>query len=318
LPLSLIELRQRPEIAVVELGMNHTGEISTLVRVAEPDVRVWTNVGEAHVGYFRSVEAIAVAKAEIFERATKATVLVANADDDRIARRIPQFAGRVVTFGIDRDADVRATAVRSRGIDGTDAVVATPKGAFDLSTPLIGRGNLENVLAATAVAIEFDVALPDIAERAGVLAPANRRGEVLRLASGVTVIDDSYNANPTAMKRALEVLGQAGDRSRRVAVLGEMLELGDQAVALHEDVGRAAAGTKVDVLIAVGGAPARALANAAVAAGMTRAEVVYVTTSDEAADVTASRVRPGDLVLVKGSRGVRTDRVVDRLKAELT
>ena len=316
LPLSLIELRKRPEIAVVELGMNHVGEISTLVRVAEPDVRVWTNVGEAHVGFFHSVDAIADAKAEIFERATATTVLVANADDDRIAERLPRFAGRVVTFGIDRKADVRATTVRSRGINGTDAIVATPNGAFELSTPLIGRGNLANVLAATAVAIEFDVPLPDIAERAGRLAPAARRGEVLRLASEITVIDDSYNANPTATKRALEVLGDATDRSRRVAVLGEMLELGEQAVPLHEDVGLATARAKVDVLIAVGGEPARALADAAVAAGMPRAKVMYVATSDEAADAAATLVQRGDLVLVKGSRGLRTDRVVDRLKAE--
>ena len=316
LPLSLIELRQRPEVAVVELGMNHVGEISTLVRVAEPEVRVWTNVGEAHLGFFPSVDAIADAKAEIFEGATPETLLVANADDDRVARRIPRFAGRVVTFGIDRDADVRATAVRSRGIEGIDARIATPRGAFELTTPLIGRGNLANVLAATAVAIELDVPLTAIAERAARLAPASRRGEVLSLANGVTVIDDSYNANPAATKQALEVLGGARDRARRVAVLGEMLELGDTSVALHEDVGRAAAVANVDVVIAVGGEAARALADGAVAAGLDRASVLYVATSDEAADAAAARVHGGDLVLVKGSRGVRTDRVVDRLKAE--
>jgi UDP-N-acetylmuramoyl-tripeptide--D-alanyl-D-alanine ligase len=316
LPLSLIELRQRPEIAVVELGMNHAGEISTLVRVAEPDVRVWTNVGEAHVAFFRSVDAIADAKAEIFTDATPATLLVANADDDRIVQRMPRFAGRVVTFGIERQADVRATAVRSRGVNGTDAIVATPIGAFELSIPLIGRANLANVLAATAVAIEFRVPLSDIAERAGRLVPASGRGEVLRLASEVTVIDDSYNANPTATKRALEVLRDAAGRSRRVAVLGEMLELGERSVALHEDVGREAARTKIDVLIAVGGEPAKAMADAAVAAGMPRAKVIYVATSDEAADAAATLVQRGDLLLVKGSRGVRTDRVVDRLKAE--
>jgi UDP-N-acetylmuramoyl-tripeptide--D-alanyl-D-alanine ligase len=316
LPLSLIELRQRPEIAVVELGMNHAGEISTLVRVAEPDVRVWTNVGEAHVGFFQSVDAIANAKAEIFEGATSATVLIANADDDRIVARLSRFGGRVVTFGIDRAADVRATLVRSRGIDGMDAVIATPRGAFDVSTPLIGRGNLANVLAATAVASEFDVPLADIAERAARLAPAAGRGEVLRLGSEVTVIDDSYNANPTATKGALDVLADATGRSRCVAVLGEMLELGEGAVALHEDVGRAAAAAKVSLLIAVGGDPARALADAAIGACMAGATVQYVATSDEAADAAATLIRPGDLVLVKGSRGVRTDRVVERLKAE--
>ena len=316
LPLSLIELRRRPEIAVVELGMNHAGEISTLVRIAEPEVRVWTNVGEAHLGFFQSVDAIADAKSEICEGATPATLLVANADDGRIAERISRFGGRVVTFGIDRGADVRATEVRSRGIDGTNAQIATPRGAFELTTPLIGRGNLANVLAATAVAIEFDVPLATVMERAAHLTPASHRGEVLRLSGGVTVIDDSYNANPTATKRALEVLGETRDRSRRVAVLGEMLELGERASALHEDVGRAAAEAKVDVVIAVGGAPARALADAAVAAGIGRANVLYVATSDEAADAAATLIRGGDLVLVKGSRGVRTDRVVDRLKAE--
>jgi len=316
LPLSLIELRERPEMAVVELGMNHAGEISTLVRVAEPDVRVWTNVGEAHLGFFPSVDAIADAKAEIFEGATPATVLVANADDDRVARRMSRFSGRVVTFGIDRDADVRATAVRSRGVGGIDAHVTTPQGAFELTTPLVGRANLANVLAAAAVGVECGVPLGAMAEVARRLTPASRRGEVLELAKGVTVIDDSYNANPTATKRALEVLADVADQSRRVAVLGEMLELGERSVALHEDIGRAAAVAKVSVVIAVGGDAARALAEAAVAAGIERASVRYVATSDEAADAASALVRAGDVVLVKGSRGVRTDRVVDRLKAE--
>ena len=315
LPLSLIELRQRPEIAVVELGMNHAGEISTLVRVAEPDVRVWTNVGEAHLGFFASVDTIADAKAEIFEGATPSTLLVANADDDRIAARAGRFAGRVVTFGIDRHADIRAADVVDRGIDGTSARVTTPRGDVDIVTPLIGRGNLANILAATAVALECDVPLATVAERAAQLRPAPHRGEIVRLATGVTVIDDSYNANPTAMKRALEVLARA-DASRRIAVLGEMLELGDRAPDLHAEVGRFVAVSRVDLLFAVGGAPAAALADAAVDAGMSRDRVRHVATSELAADAVAAGVQRGDVVLVKGSRGVKTDRVVDRLKAE--
>jgi UDP-N-acetylmuramoyl-tripeptide--D-alanyl-D-alanine ligase len=316
LPLSLIDLRQRPDIAVVELGMNHTGEISVLVGLAEPDVRVWTNVGEAHLGFFASVDAIADAKAEIFERATPATVLVANADDERIVARLPRFAGRVVTFGIDHDADVRATAVVDRGIDGTTARVSAGRETIELKTSLVGRGNLANLLAATAVALEFDIPLAAIAERAPTLRPAGRRGEVVRLARGVTIIDDSYNANPTATRGALDVLAGAAPAARRVAVLGEMLELGAHAVRLHEEVGRAAARSRLDLLIAVGGAPAEALAAAAVAAGMPRASVRHFAGSEDAADAAVSMIRPGDLVLVKGSRGVRTDRVVDRLKAE--
>ena len=316
LPLSLVELHVRPEIAVVELGMNHAGEISTLVRIAEPDVRVWTNVGEAHLGFFASIDAIADAKAEILERATRKTVLVANADDDRILERAPRFAGRVLTFGIDRAADVRATRIVDRGVDGTSAAVTTPMGAVELTTPLVGRANLANVLAAAAVAIEFGVPLDAIADRASRLTPPSHRGEIVRLANGATVIDDSYNANPTATRRALDVLA-AGRGTRRIAVLGEMLELGDRAHALHQEVGRAAARAELDVLLTVGGAPAAALAASAVAAGLARDRVRHFATSDEAAAATVALVGPGDLVLVKGSRGVRTDRVVERLKAEL-
>jgi UDP-N-acetylmuramoyl-tripeptide--D-alanyl-D-alanine ligase len=315
LPLSLMDLRHRPDIAVVELGMNHAGEISTLVRIAEPEVRVWTNVGEAHVGFFQSVDAIADAKAEIFEGASSSTLLVANADDQRVAERMGRFSGRVITFGIDRDADVRATAVEDRGVDGVAAQVTTPRGAVDIRTSLIGRGNLANVLAATAVALQFDVPLASIAERAARLRPATHRGEIIRLRDGVTVIDDSYNANPTATRRAIDVLASASGR-RRVAVLGEMLELGDYATALHEDVGRAIASAGIDLLVAVGGAAAEALATAAVTAGMAADRVRQYANSNRAADAVATLIEPGDVVLVKGSRGVRTERVVERLQAE--
>lgn len=315
LPLSLVDLRQRPDIAVVELGMNHAGEIRTLVSIAEPDVRVWTNVGEAHVGFFSSVDAIADAKGEILEGATSDTVLVANADDDRIVSRARIFAGRVVTFGVDREADVRATAIVDRGVEGTTAQVTTPRGSAEFSTPLVGRGNLANVLAATAVALEFDIALPTIADQAASLRPAAHRGEVIRLRSGVVVIDDSYNANPTAAKLALQLLATT-IATRRVAVLGEMLELGDHAVGLHEEVGRAAAAARVDMLVAIGGSPADALARAAVDAGMPRGRVRHFDASDEAAEAVAAFVKSGDVVLVKGSRGIKADRVVSRLSAE--
>jgi UDP-N-acetylmuramoyl-tripeptide--D-alanyl-D-alanine ligase len=316
LPLSLAELSARPEMAVVELGMNHAGEIRTLVAIAEPDVRVWTNVGEAHLGFFASLDAIADAKAEILEGATSSTLLVANADEPRIVERTAAFAGRVVTFGIERAADVRATSIIDRGIDGTTSRVTTPHGAADISTPLVGRANLANLLAATAVATELGIPLDAIVQRAAELRPAAHRGEVIRLRDGVTVIDDSYNANPTATRRALEVLGGSTGASRRVAVLGEMLELGDQASALHEAVGRAAASAHVDLLLVVGGAPAVALASAATVAGIARDRVRHFARSDEAADAAVDLVKPGDLVLVKGSRGVRTDLVVERLKVE--
>ena len=313
LPLSLVELTAQPEFAVVELGMNHAGEIATLVGIAEPDARVWTNVGEAHLGFFASVDAIADAKAEILERASPSTLLVSNADDDRIVARVSRFRGRTVTFGIARAADVRAAEIEDRGVAGMRARVSTPRGPLTIDTPLVGRSNLANILAAAAVALEFDVPLDAIGDRARALRPAAHRGEVLALPSGLTIIDDSYNANPTATRRALDVLASAAGE-RRIAVLGEMLELGDASVALHEEVGRAAAHARVDVLVAVGGAPAAALAEAAVGAGLPRSAVRYFPTSDEAADAAVATLRRGDVALVKGSRGIRTDRIVERLK----
>jgi UDP-N-acetylmuramoyl-tripeptide--D-alanyl-D-alanine ligase len=160
------------------------------------------------------------------------------------------------------------------------------------------------------------VPLQEIAERAAALRPAARRGELLRLPGGITLIDDSYNSSPAALKRALETVLAATGSARKAAVLGEMLELGAHSVALHEECGAVAARSGLDLLITVGGEPARALAAGAIHAGLAPAAVVCVATSEEAAAAALRRIRPGDLVLVKGSRGIGTDLVVERLKAE--
>jgi UDP-N-acetylmuramoyl-tripeptide--D-alanyl-D-alanine ligase len=315
LPLSLLELTARPDVAVVELGMNHAGEIRRLVEIAEPDVRVWTNVGDAHIGYFASADAIADAKAEVLEQAGPATRAVVNADDARVMTRVPGFPGRVITFGLSESADVRATHVEDRGLAGTAAALETPRGSGSVAIPIPGRGPLMNVLAAAAVALEFDVPLDDIVARAATLAAAPRRGEVTRLGRGVTLVDDSYNSSPAALAKALEALGTERSAARRVAVLGEMRELGDFTDALHRESGRRAAAAHVDVLVAVGGAPARALADAAVEAGIAADAAHYFETSDAAAPEVVDLLKGGDVVLVKGSRGTRTDIVADAIKA---
>jgi UDP-N-acetylmuramoyl-tripeptide--D-alanyl-D-alanine ligase len=315
LPLSLLELRKKPDIGVLELGMNHFGEISALVKIAEPDVRVWTNVGPAHLEFFGTVDAIAEAKAEILEGADKDSLLVANADDDLVMRHAGTFAGRVRTFGVERPADVRALAVRDLGIDGTAAIVRTPIGEAEVRTSLPGTANLSNVLAAMAVAIRFDVPLADIVERAAGLKPIGRRGEVIR-AGRVTIVDDSYNSNPKALSRALAMLAGETRFARRVAVVGEMLELGEASPDLHRAAGEEIARADVGELIAVGGPNARAMAEGAIRAGMSPSQVHYLENSVAAGDLAATLVRSGDVVLVKGSRGIRTEVVVDRLKAE--
>ena len=316
LPLSLLQLRSRPQIAVVELGMNHPGEIRTLVGIAEPEVRVWTNVGDAHLGFFQSADAIADAKAEILENGAPSHLLVVNANDPRVMERARQFAGKVMTFGIDVDADVRASSVTHRGLEGMEARVSAAGREARLRTPLLGLGNLSNVLAAIAVGLHFDIPLQEMVARAATLMPAYHRGEVLRLPGGVTLIDDSYNSSPAALGRALETMATATGSARKVGVLGEMLELGEFSEQLHREAGRRAAEAGLDLLIGVGGSVAAAMTTEAVRAGMPDRCVWHVSSTEQAADLALRHVRAGDLVLVKGSRGIGTDLVVERLKGE--
>jgi UDP-N-acetylmuramoyl-tripeptide--D-alanyl-D-alanine ligase len=230
--------------------------------------------------------------------------------------RTSGFAGRVVTFGTASGSDIHATDIEELGVEGTRAHVRTPDGEADLRVPLLGFGNLQNVLAAAAVAHLHGVPLGEVVERAAVVRPARHRGEIVRLRSGVTLVDDSYNSSPAALKRALEAVGRDRSHRRKTAVLGEMLELGDFAEPLHAECGHAAVKAGISGLVAVGGAPAAALCGAARDAGLPHEAAVHVGTSAEAADLLLASIAPGDLVLVKGSRGIGTDLVVDRLKAE--
>jgi UDP-N-acetylmuramyl pentapeptide synthase len=193
------------------------------------------------------------------------------------------------------------------------ARLVSEQGERDFATPLLGRGNLANVVAAAAVALHLGVSIDAIVSRAATLRPANHRGEVVHLPNGVTLIDDSYNSSPAALTGALDVLARS-QAARKAAVLGEMLELGSHAMALHESCGATAARSGLAWLIAVGGDPAAVLARSATQHGMPDDAVLHVASSDDAATAAVQRVRRGDLVLIKGSRGIATDRVVERLK----
>ncbi len=232
-----------------------------------------------------------------------------------LAKDLSAWSGRIVTFGESAGATVRATQVVDRGFDGTTAEVATPAGPLHLAVPLPGRAHLMNVLAAVAVALEFDIAAPVIESRVLSLRPVARRGTVTPLAGGGRLVDDSYNASPAAMQAMLASLGATSGAGRRVAVLGEMLELGAAARVLHADCGRAAARAGVDELVVIGGPAADGLVDGAVQGGIARARVHRFADSAEAADAVTRVVRAGDLVLVKGSRGTRMDLIADRLLA---
>ncbi|MCC6164676.1 MAG: UDP-N-acetylmuramoyl-tripeptide--D-alanyl-D-alanine ligase [Acidobacteria bacterium] len=309
LPLSLFELHTAPAWAVVELGMSGAGEISRLVSIAEPQVRVWTNVGDAHIGFFSSVDAIAEAKAEILEGAAAGDVFVANAADSRVIARAADFAGQVVTFGVDVPADVSIASIQPRGFDGTTARLSLRGDVHAIETRLLGTANLANIAAASAVALSAGLSADDIVAGVASLVPPSHRGEVVRTAAGWTVIDDAYNSSPSALTRALHTL--ATTPGRHVAVLGEMLELGDFSERLHAECGTVAGDAGVEAVIAVGGSSAEALARAARAA---KVRIVHhVADSAAAADLVCSIVRAGDTVLVKGSRGIRMEAVVQAL-----
>lgn len=314
LPLSLFELRTSPVMGVVELGMSGAGEIRRLVEIAEPDVRVWTNVGSAHLGNFASIDAIASAKAEILERADRHTVLVANAGDPRVMSHARGFVGRTLTFGVNVDADVQVRDVEPRGAEGMRGVLVAGGHGHRFETPLLGDGNLANIAAATAVALDAGVSLDRILETVATLGPAPHRGQVLHAPGGWTVIDDAYNSSPEALLRAIETL--ATSSGRRIAFLGEMLELGDQTGRLHAECGRALAAAQPEALVAVGGSAAAALASGAIDAGLDAARVSHEPTSDALVRRVRTLVQPGDVVLVKGSRGIAMDRVVTALMRE--
>lgn len=259
---------------------------------------------------------MADAKAEILDGASPTDLLVCNADDPLVMARARVFAGRIVTFGVSPAADVRAEAIEDRGLDGSRMRLCAAAVSATVEVPLLGRGNLSNVLAASAVALELGVPLAEIAERTRDLQPAAHRGAVLRLGRGITVIDDSYNSSPAALRRALDVVAREPRAARKAAVLGEMLELGDQSIRLHEECGHAAAAAGLQRLIVVGGEAAQTLADAAIAGGLSDDAVTWTASSAAAADLIASWLAAGDLVLVKGSRGIRTDTIVDRISAE--
>lgn len=315
LPLSLIEVASGADIAVVELGMNHAGEIRTLVSIAEPDIRVWLNVGDAHVGHFGSRAAVADAKAEVLEHATPGAVVVANADDPLVMERVERSALRRITFGESASADVRATGIVDRGFDGLEAHVITPSGAFDVCLPLPGRVHLSNALAAVAVAGECGVAVETLPVVLAGLRPVKRRGASVMLSGGVRVVDDSYNSSPAAFEAALAAIAATPAPGRRVVVAGEMLELGDSTLPLHEACGRAVGRAGVSLLVAIGGAPMDALVLGAVLEGLPRGSAHRFDDSAQAAAAIDDLVAPGDVVLVKGSRGSRTDLIVDHLVA---
>ncbi len=304
-PLSLLRLPDGCRAGVIEIGMNHAGEIRQLAAIAKPDIGVVTNVGYAHVEFFDSIEGIAVAKRELIEGLPPDGVAVLNADDRRVSRFREVHAGRSVTFGFSEGSDVRAENVEFGAAAGSRFRAL----GVDFESPMSGRHAVMNLLAAIAVAHVFQIAPERLRPAVAGFNVGNMRGE-RTLHHGIVIWNDCYNSNPEAAQSMLDVLRET-PAARRIAVLGEMLELGSAAEELHRQVGRYAAGRGVDLLIGVHGA-ARAMVEAAAQAGV---EAQFFEDPAEAGDRVRQVARSGDAILFKGSRGVKVEKALERFTA---
>jgi UDP-N-acetylmuramoyl-tripeptide--D-alanyl-D-alanine ligase len=304
LPLQLLKLEPGHDVAVVEMGMNHLGEIRALGTLAHHDLAIVTSVAPVHLEFFNSLADIARAKYEIIETLHPGGVAVLNADDDYVCQFGRDFKGKVVTFGLHRAADVcaRNIVIHPSGGSSFDLIVEGVREPVEL--PLLGEHNIYNALAATAAAVEKGITPSQIAAALATVQPGDKRGQLLQV-NGATIINDCYNSNPKALESMVDTLAQM-KAQRRILIAGEMLELGPTGEKLHREAGCHAAQKKIDIIIGVRGL-AKALVEGAASAG---AKAEYMETSEEAGEWLAKELRPGDAVLLKASRGVRLERAL--------
>jgi len=313
IPMTIFDVDPRDRVLVVEYAMSRAGEIRELTRAAPPTVGVVLNVGMAHVEFLGSIDAVAAAKRELVEGLASDGLAVLNADDTRV-RAMTAVARRHTTFGFSNDAQVRAEKLKHNGLDGSTFVLVTPRGKADVDLRLPGQHSVSNALAASAVALEFDFDPQSIAAALRGFAPPAHRMNLVGGRDGATLIDDAYNASPGSMEAALQVLRLAPKGGIKVAVLGDMLELGDHAAGAHEALGTLA-GQTADYVIALG-EYADHVVQSARRAGLATDRAFSVEDADDAVAAVVPLLSPQTQVLVKGSRGMRLERVVDQLRAE--
>jgi UDP-N-acetylmuramoyl-tripeptide--D-alanyl-D-alanine ligase len=317
LPLQLLRLEETDEAAVVELGMSHAGELKRLAEIARPDVGAVTVVAPVHLEFFASVDEIALAKRELIEGLTgRDSVSVLNADDARVAGFRNVAPGRVITYGVKERADFRAENIEDRGLDGTEFDFISASGRERLRLPLAGRHNISNALCALAAASVWGISVAEAREVFPKLEATGMRGRILQYEAGFTVINDCYNSNPLALRAMIELLTSTPAEGRHILAAGEMLELGAGSAELHREAGRAAAATgKLSWIIGVRG-DAESFVRGAMEAGHPAAQAKFCASSEEAGEFIQKLMKRGDLLLVKGSRGVKMERIVEALDSQ--
>ncbi len=319
LPLTLFRLEETDQAAVLEMGMSRRGELARLAEIARPDVGVVTRVSAAHLEFFSSLDEIALAKRELIEGLNgRESTAVLNADDPRVAAFGAFAPGRVLTYGIEQPAFFSAENIEDRGALGSAFDYVSPEGRVRLDLALPGRHVISNALGALAAASVWGIGA---AEAQGVfrkLAAPAMRGELLRFSNGAALINDSYNSSPAALQAMTAVLAATPNFKRRILAAGEMRELGATSAELHRQAGAAGAKSgKIDWVIGVAGHGAE-IVEGAVSGGISRERTKYFATSEEAAKFLEGFIESGDVLLVKGSRGVKMERIVEALIARFS
>jgi len=316
LPLTVFGLTAAHELAVLEMGMSMRGEIRRLAQIARPHIGVITNVSAVHLEHLKTIGAVAEAKGELLEDFGADNIAVLNADDPRVSRMGEDKDFARVMFSVDpaSEAAVKALQIEPRGFEGIDAMLRVGDDGVDVSLSCFGRHNVTNALAAAAAAHAYGVPAATIAAGLQAFRPPAMRSRVLNI-FGITVIDDTYNANPRSMDAALAALSELAGAGRKIAVLGDMFELGDEAKAAHRRLGRHAAKVGIDRLILLG-EWAGLVAEGAREETMEEQAITVAADHTGIVDDLRGSAKRGDVILVKGSRGMRMERVVRGLKGE--
>jgi len=312
LPLTLLDLTEKERVVVLEMGMNVPGEIRRLTEIAEPDVGLITNIEKVHLEGVGSVERIKEEKGELFRKMRKDGTILVNQDDPRVIDLASEYPGQKITFGMDHPAEVRAKEIRLKGAEGTSFTLIMEGVTLEITLPLLGRHFVPNALSAIASASLFGIELEKVKEALEHLQPSPMRMEVLRLKEGVTLINDAYNANPRSMELALEILSEMKGKGRAIAVLGDMLELGDFSVEAHQHIGQRVKELSIDLLLALG-EEAPVLIESAIRHGLDSEKARIVESHTEVISILKKMVRDGDWILIKGSRRMGMEKIAEGL-----
>lgn len=313
LPLSLLMLREDHQVAVLEMAMSAPGEIRSLTHLSPPDIAMITNINPVHLQFFKSIDDIALAKKEILEGAGNGATAVLNGDDGLVRKIARDWHGDKLFFGLSESCDVRARNIENDGWDGICFELAYREKKKKVCAPFFYESYLYNLLAAAAAAFALRMSFEDVIAQVKTLQPLPMRGALLNLRENIRLIDDSYNSNPAALESTLKSLSRLPSK-RKVAVLADMLELGEKEVEYHLQAGRQVVKSGWNLLVAIGPL-SRHMAEGALSSGMKRGSVLSFNDVEEAAEKIWPVVQKGDLVLVKGSRKMKTERIVEKLRS---